>query len=239
MAIPTLTQPPTGPPPALARLASEPADAQALQLLRATFAIASAPPLEELAGAAVHLVDRIVAGSVAAGTSTTALLSDAYASLGDPEQTDRLALVERLDACASGLDSVPPAEDGPPASHAPALPLLTVREDGATVLPGMFAPAAAMDRAAPLPAVSAAALGMVATHRQVEASRTIGDVGDIAGALETACLRLAAQVGTLELLAGKDLQRLVNELAATSAAIDGQRRALAAWLAVNGAGDVR
>lgn len=190
-------------------------------LLRATFAIAAAPPLVELAGAAVNLIDRIVDRSVAAGGDTTALLTEAYASLGSTEQTGRLELVERLDACASGLGSVQPPEEGPLAGASPQPPLLAVLEDGATVLPGTFGPTSDASQALPVGAGSAAA----------PPTGAVGDVAAIAAALETGCLRLAAQVGTLELLAGKDLQRLANELAATSVAIDGQRRALATWLA--------
>lgn len=195
-----------------------------MAVLRATFASASAPPLVELAAAAVHLVDRIGQGGVAAGADTTALLGEAYASLGDPAPADRMALVERLDACASGLGNVPLAEDATPARHASAPPLLALREDGTTVLPGAFAPASP-GRVAPLQAGAAASPPM-----------PIGDLAGVAAAMETACLRLAAQVGTLELLAGEDLRRLVSELAATSVAIDGQRRALAAWLEANGGG---
>lgn len=223
--IPTLTQPPAGPPLALARLAAHPDDPQALHLLRATFAIASAPPLVELAGAAVHLIDRIREGSVGAGGDTVALLGEAYARLGGTEQGGRLALVERLDACASGLGGIAPAADGTAVGGVPAPPLLTVRQDGATVLPGTFEPT---DASSHVPLAQAAS--------GEPASGKLGGLGDVAAALETACLRLAAQVGTLELLAGKDLQRLVNELAATSVAIDGQRRALAAWLAADGGG---
>lgn len=223
--IPTLTQPPAGPPLALARLATQPDDPQALRLLRATFAIASAPPLVELAGAAVHLIDRISEGSVGAGGDTVALLGEAYVRLGDAEQGDCLALAERLDACASGLGGIAPAVDGTAVGRVPAPPLLTVRQDGATVLPGTFEPTDA-----------SRSVVLARTASGEPAPGELGALGDIAAALETACLRLDAQVGTLELLAGKDLQRLVNELAATGVAIDGQRRALAAWLGANGGG---
>ena len=211
----------TQPPPALARLTAQPANAKALRRLRDDFEDATTLPAAELAAAAVNLVDRIADGSVAANATAMRLLGEAWAGLGDVEELHRLALVERLDACASGLgDDVPPETDDQRTPRAPEPPLLTTLADGSTVLPGTFDPASAQPTAA---AASRQGVGAIDQLRAV------------ATALEAASSRLAAQIGTLDLLAGEELRRLVGELSATSSTIDEQRRALADWVAANAA----
>lgn len=217
--------------PALAQLAALPGDAEALRRLRADFDAAGAPPLAELAAAAVHLIERIAEGSVHASAGTTLLLGEAWAGLGeDLDEAARVALVERLDACASGFGDEAPAEtDGPPTRRAEP-PLLTIRADGSTVLPGTFEPAPAIE---PAPVAAAHVVPSTLPAASAAGIAAIGEVQAVATALGASCDELAAQVGTLELLAGEELRRLVSELSATSAAIDRQRRALADWLAAN------
>lgn len=204
------TPPIAEPTAALAQLVAQADDAEGLRRLRAAFTSAATPPFAELAAAAVYLIDRIADGSVTPTADATGLLREAQASFGESDESQRLALVERLDACAAGLGDVAPGGD-PPATREP--PLLTIREDGANVLPGTFGPAPkarlndAIDQAPELAGVQAAV-----------------------AALEAACKQLTAQVGTLELLAGEDLQRLASEIVATCSAIDSQQRTLAAWL---------
>lgn len=216
----------TQPPPALARLAAQPGDAKALRRLCADFA-AAATPGTELAAAAVNLIERIADGSVAANASTTGLLGEAWAGLGDVAEPGTTALVERLDACASGLGEDMSLEDDQRTVGATAPPLLTTRADGSTVLPGTFEPAPASD---PPPAAGAAPPALTSGAAIREGSAAIDQLQSVAAALEAACGKLAAQLGTLELVAGEELQRLASELSATGSAIDRQRRALADWV---------
>ena len=222
------------PPPALARLAAQPGSARALRRLRADFDAATAPPVAELAAAAVHLIERIADGSVAANASATRLLGEAWAGLGELDEVHRVALVERLDACASGFgDEVPPEADDLPASSAPEPPILTIRADGTRVLPGTFDPAPATDPASAPVAETAPAVPPLADAASGQGPADIDELRAVATALEAACSQLASQIGALELLAGEDLQRLVRELSATSRALEQQKRALADWLAIN------
>lgn len=225
------------PPPALARWAAQPGNVKALRRLRAEFEAAATVPAAELAAAAVNLIERIADGSVAATASATRLLGEAWAGLGDPDELRRVALVERLDAYASGLgDEVPPETDDRPASATPEPPLLTIRADGTSVLPGTFEPAPAADPApAPVADTGPSAQEPTAAAASGQGLAAVDQLRAVATALEVACGQLAAQIGTLELLAGEDLQRLASELSATSSAIERQRRALADWLAINAA----
>lgn len=229
----------TQPPPALARLIANTWDGEALRRLRADFHAAATPPAAELVAAAGNLVDRIADGTVAANASATRLLGEAWAALSDVEEAHRLALVERLDACASGLgDEVPLEADEQGPFGAPEPPLLTIRADGSTVSPGTFDPPTTPNPATtpePAPALAAAAVAAPGqpTSAPVNGPSTAGQLHSVATALEAACSQLAAQIGTLELVAGEELERLVGELSASSAAIDRQRHALADWLATN------
>ena len=225
----------TQPPPALARLIANTWDGEALARLRADFQAAATPPAAELVAAAVNLVDRIADGTVAANASATRLLGEAWAALGDVEEAHRLALVERLDACASGLgDEVPLEADEQGPFGAPEPPLLTIRADGSTVVPGSFAPTPDPPSAPePAPAPAADAVASAQTTTSAPAIGRIDELKAVAAGLEAACSQLAAQIGMLELVAGEELERLAGELSASSAAIDQQRRVLAEWLATN------
>ena len=221
------------PPRALARLAVQPGDAKALRRLHAEFDAAATAPLAELAAAAVNLIERIADGSVAANASAAGLLGEAWAGLGDPDEVRRVALVERLDAYASGFgDEVPPEMDDRAASAVPGPPLLTIRADGTSVLPGTFEPTPATDPA-PVADANTSAPPLASAAPAAQGSAPIDQLRAVATALETASSQLTAQIGTLELVAGEDLQRLVSELSATSSAIEQQKRALADWLAAN------
>ena len=87
-------------------------------------------------------MDRLLDGTIAADTESTALLAKASLALEDGEQ-DRLDVVDQLDAFASGLGTLaesPPASavsDAAPAPR-PEPPLLTVRYDGTPVTVGSF-----------------------------------------------------------------------------------------------------
>lgn len=227
----------TQPPPALARLIANTWDGEALGRLRADFQAAATPPAAELVAAAVNLVYRIADGTVAANASATRLLGEAWAGLGDVEQAHRLALVERLDACASGLgDEVPLEADEQGPFGAPEPPLLTIRADGSTVVPGSFELAPTPDPPSapePAPAPAADAVASAQTTTSAPAIGHIDELKAVAAGLEAACSQLAAQIGTLELVAGEKFERLASELSATSVAIDHQRRVLAEWLATN------
>ena len=137
--------------PDLARLARGPGNAGALAGLRAAFAQARAEagpgPAAELARAAENLLSAQLEGHVPPTAEAADLVDQAARGLATMSAADRADLAERMDAVASGLsttalDRLPPQRAGRPAP-----PLLTEREDGVQVTPGMFA-----DQAAPPPA---------------------------------------------------------------------------------------
>ena len=136
--------------PDLARLARGPGNAGALAGLRAAFARARTEagpgPAAELARAAENLLSAQLEGHVPPTAEAADLVDQAARGLAALSPADRADLAERMDAVASGLstttlDRLPPQRAGRPAP-----PLLTEREDGVQVTPGMFA-----DQAAPPP----------------------------------------------------------------------------------------
>lgn len=189
----------------IADLVRQPDDFETLGLLRESLAKYMAPG-RVLVAAMVNLLDRMLDGTVPVDRDTFGLLVEASSGLEDHEET-HLALVERLDALASGVagddirgdwerstDAAPPNEP----------PLLTVRYDGTSVTPGGFS------------------LG------------SESGLPSLAAALEASATKLSAQVGALTLIAGPDLQRSTTELSATAADISQLASALA-HLAEDGA----
>ena len=172
----------------IADLVRQPDDFETLRLLRESLAKYMAPG-RALIAAMVNLLDRMLDGTVAANRDTFGLLVEASSSLEDDEEA-HLALVERLDAVASGVagedlrgDWNAPAADAAPLNEPP---LLTVRYDGTSVTPGGFS------------------------------LNPEDGLADLGAALEASATKLSAQVGALTLTAGPALQRSTTELSATA-----------------------
>ena len=177
-------------------------DEEALRLLRESLA-AHMVPGRTLVAAMVNLLDRMLDGAVATDRDAFELLVEASSGL-DGDEDANLAIVERLDALASGVEVDEAHDDWPPSPTATALnepPVLTIRHDGSRVVPGAF------DR---------------------ESEPDTG-LQNLATALEASATKLGAQVGALTLLAGPDLQRSTTELTATATDISRLVAALAEW----------
>ena len=176
-------------------------DEETLRLLRESLAAHMAPG-RTLVAAMVNLLERMLDGTVATDRDAFELLVEASSGLNGDEEAN-LAIVERLDALASGVEAAEPHDDWPPSSAAAPVepPLLTIRHDGSQVVPGGF-------------------------DREPEP-----DMGlqNLATALEASATKLGAQVGALTLLAGPDLQRSTTELTATATDISRLVAALAEW----------
>lgn len=130
--------------PHLARLARGPGNAGALADLRAAFAEARAEaghgPAAELARSAENLLSAQLDGYVPPTEETAELVAEAARALFAPDPSGRADLAERMDAAASGIDTASlDALPQPPRTGRPEPPLLTEREDGVFVSPGMFA----------------------------------------------------------------------------------------------------
>ena len=130
--------------PHLARLARGPGNAGALADLRAAFAEVRAEaghgPAAELARSAENLLSAQLDGYVPPTEETAELVAEAARALFAPDPSGRADLAERLDAAASGIDTASlGALPQPPRTGRPEPPLLTEREDGVFVRPGMFA----------------------------------------------------------------------------------------------------
>lgn len=177
-------------------------DEETLRLLRESLAAHMAPG-RTLVAAMVNLLERMLDGTVATDRDAFELLVEASSGLDGDEEAN-LAIVERLDALASGVEAAEPHDDWPPSPDAAALaepPLLTIRHDGSQVVPGGF---------------------------DQEPEPDTG-LQNLATALEVSATKLGAQVGALTLLAGPDLQRSTTELTATATDISRLVAALAEW----------
>ena len=129
--------------PHLARLARGPGNAGALAGLRAAFAQARAEaghgPAAELARSAENLLGAQLDGYVSPTEKMAELVAEAARGLFALEPSGRADLAERMDAAASGIDTATlGALPQPPGPRRPEPPLLTEREDGVFVRPGMF-----------------------------------------------------------------------------------------------------
>lgn len=176
-------------------------DEETLRLLRESLAAHMAPG-RTLVAAMVNLLERMLDGTVATDRDAFELLVEASSGLDGDEEAN-LAIVERLDALASGVEAAEP-DDWPSSPDATALaepPLLTIRHDGSQVVPGGF-------------------------DRELEPDTGLQN---LAAALEASATKLGAQVGALTLLAGPDLQRSTTELTATATDISRLVAALAEW----------
>ena len=141
--------------PILERWRADPADREALAGVRAEFLVLQAATahlgaarVAELTRPVSNLLDRLREGTLGPSADAVALVGDAtawlddFAALADGIGTfdgSRFgALVERIDAFASGLAELDfdRCETLPVTPNEP--PLLTVRDDGARVTPGSF-----------------------------------------------------------------------------------------------------
>ena len=134
----------------LARLGREPSHAGALAGLRAAFAdvraAAGVGPVGELARSAENLLGVQLDGWVPPTALAADLIRQAALGLFALDAGQRADLAERMDAVASGMGSLS-LDSLPPRPQAPEPPLLTEREDGSLVSPGMFADVAPDDAA--------------------------------------------------------------------------------------------
>ena len=286
--------------PWLACLVHDPGDAVALEQMQAVCdALLSVPPpgeIGQLLRAIQNLLRRLTDGTAAPDMAAAELLVEACSALPDVDSTRALHLIERLDACASGMGNLPLDPD--PAPHAQVEPpLLTIREDGSHIVPGAFdapadtasvleeplpmdmpaaeavAPAVYEEPAPPLPPMggpvaetaepvaheepvlppppmdvpahepfaheepapppppldepAAETIEPVAHEPAAPAPPTTGE--EIVAALEPAIVRVVAQIGALELLAGAELQHLVNDLSLSAAQLAELKDALVEW----------
>ena len=127
--------------PWLACLVHDPGDAVALEQMQAVCdALLSVPPpgeIGQLLRAIQNLLRRLTDGTAAPDMAAAELLVEACSAFPDVDSTRALHLIERLDACASGMGNLP--LDPEPAPHAQVEPpLLTIREDGSHIVPGAF-----------------------------------------------------------------------------------------------------
>ena len=283
--------------PWLACLVHDPGDAVALEQMQAVCdALLSVPPpgeIGQLLRAIQNLLRRLTDGTAAPDMAAAELLVEACSALPDVDSARALHLIERLDACASGMGNLP--VDPEPAPHAQVEPpLLTIREDGSHIVPGGFdapadtasvleeplpmdmpaaeaaAPAVYEEPAPPPPPMDVRVAEPVAheepvvppppmdvpahepfAHEEpapppppmdVPAAETIEPVAhepaapappttgeEIAAALEPAIVRVVAQIGALELLAGPELQHLVDDLSLSAAQLAELKDALVEW----------
>ena len=193
----------------LADFVRQPGDADALQLLRDTLAKRIAPG-RTLTASVVNLLDRMLDGTVAVDDAAVGLLAEASTGLAEDDESGYLALVEQLDAIASGvpgssfetegpLDWLSSANESAQMATSNEPPLLTVRHDGTMVRPGAFEPVSEAD-SAPADLQREPPRGLV----------------ELATALEAAAGSLNSQVNTLNLLAGPEMQRLAEEMSETA-----------------------
>ena len=286
--------------PWLACLVHDPGDAVALEQMQAVCdALLAVPPpgeIGQLLRAIQNLLRRLTDGTAAPDMAAAELLVEACSAFPDVDSTRALHLIERLDACASGMGNLP--LDPEPAPHAQVEPpLLTIREDGSHIVPGAFdapadtasvleeplpmdmpaaeaaAPAVYEEPAPPLPPTdgrvaetaepvvyeepvlppppmdvpahepfaheepapppppldepAAETIEPVAHEPAAPAPPTTGE--EIVAALEPAIVRVVAQIGALELLAGPELQHLVNDLSLSAAQLVELKDALVEW----------
>ena len=221
--------------PWLACLVHDPSDAVALAQLHGAFEtlLAGTDEAGQLPRAIEHLLQGLVAGTVAPNMAAVELLVDACSALTGADTDRELQLIERLDAFASGLGDVPMDLEPAPA-RAPEPPLLTVREDGSRIVPGAFD-----TESTATGQVEEASLDPPPTPPQPEngvhdepapPAQTPTTAAEIVAALEPAVDRLGTQIGTLELLAGPDLERLANDLSSNVAEVAQLKDALVAWM---------
>ena len=206
--------------PHAARLAEDPGDAGALTALRMAFAAlktqAGDEPVRELARCVENLLAGLLDGTVAPTAAAARLVADAISRLNEDADEERWRdLMDRIDMLASGM-AEGAFEHGEPESSACSShdlrepPLLTVREDGEHVAPGMFADSppdgygtsVSMD---PMPLAA------------------------ILEALAEALVQLRRQIGLLDIAGGVEFQRLADQLSGTADEIDRLKDTLASW----------
>ena len=244
----------------LARLGQTPGDVDALSEMKDIFGAVRANtgtgPVAELARAAENLLCAQLDGVVTPSAEAVDLVSQTTHGLFTLDTEQRANLAERLDAMASGIGDA--AAPNAPSSTAPATspatpptpPLLTIREDGTPVSPGMAGSQGAADVPAPAHATRQAdsvASTTVAPQplpegsplpedsRETSADSAASPVDDIAATIATAAEQLDRHVGALVAIAsGTDeisvaVQQTAGELAKATAEIRRQSEALAAW----------
>ena len=202
---------------AVALWRGDPGDPGTLAGTRAAFLVlqldailAPAERVGELARSVSNLLDRIGEGTVEPNGAVVDAVSEAVDRLPYlPDDAPGAAddLLERIDAYASGMTDM--EFDSTQATEgADEPPLLTVRDDGVSVTPGMFdaSDTANAQERYELPIIAAAV-------------QAIGD--QLGGQLDA--LKAIADAG-----AGGELRRLAKELRATLATIEGLGRSLAA-----------
>ena len=252
----------------LARLGQTPGDVDALSDMKDIFGAVRANtgtgPVAELARAAENLLCAQLDGVVTPSAETVDLVSQTAHGLFTLDTEQRANLAERLDAMASGIGDAPapnapapnaPTSTAPATSLAtpPAPPLLTIREDGTPVSPGMaVSQEAATVAGEPTPAHATRQADSVASttvapqplpegsplpgdSRETSADSAASPVDAIAAAIATATEQLDRHVGALVAIAsGTDeisvaVQQTAGELAKAAADIRRQSEALAAW----------
>ena len=209
-------------------LVRDPSDAialaQALAAFDALSKIPSTDEISELPCAIQNLLRCLADGTIAPNMAAAELLTEACSALANADSDNALQLVERLDAYMSDFEDVP-VDSEPVASQRCEPPLLNLREDGSRILPGTFdtTPSTSSTVNESLPLEVAPATSSTTEHaaRKEPASPVPKPPTfvEIVAVLEAAANRLCAQVGTLELLAGPELQRLVDDLSVSSAEI--------------------
>ena len=244
----------------LARLGQAPGDVDALADMRDIFGAVRANtgtgPVAELARAAENLLCAQLDGVVAPSAEAADLVSQAAHGLFTLDAETRANLAEQLDAMASGInDAPPPSAPSAPApatspATAPTPPLLTIREDGTPVSPGMLAsqgsenltgtpdvptPAQATPHADPAASTTVAPQPPPDAHGETNVDSATSPVGGIAAAIATAAEQLDRHIGALVTIAsGTDevsaaVQQTAGEFAKAAAEIRRQSEALAAW----------
>ena len=241
----------------LGRLERSAGNAGALAGLRTAFAKARADagpgPVAELARAAENLLAAQLDGYVSPSAETAGLAAQAAHGLFQLDHAARAELAERMDAVASGMDAAPLGELPPPSDTAtPAPPMLTEREDGAVVRPGMFEDSRRDQDAPPAPhpgstpqedplepplvASTTVAPQPVADAYPEQPAPTNSEVAHaISRDIDTAVNTLDRHIAALVTIASGDdetstaVQHAAGELAATSAEIKRHSRTLGAW----------
>ena len=249
----------------LARLGQTPGDVDALSDMKDIFGAVRANtgtgPVAELARAAENLLCAQLDGVVTPSAETVDLVSQTAHGLFTLDTEQRANLAERLDAMASGIGDAAapnaPTSTAPATSPAtpPAPPLLTIREDGTPVSPGMAvsqetatvageptpahatrqADSVASTTVAPQPLPEGSPLPGDSRETSADSAASPVDAIAIATAIAAATEQLDRHVGALVAIAsGTDeisvaVQQTAGELAKAAADIRRQSEALAAW----------
>ena len=165
-----------------------------------------------LVRAVQHLLDGVLAGSVAPVEPAMELVVESVAAIQAGADSHHLDLIERLDLLASGFTDAE-LDSFAPASSAAEPPVLTEREDGSRVELGRFDEPSARPRG------------------------TTGDqprtVGAIVAAMDTVVLRLAQQLEAVrartDARTDSEVQRALGEMSRAVRELEDLKAALAKW----------